>query len=88
MAGSRIGRLAGETAVYGISSVVGRLINFLLFPLYSQVFPPDVYQPVAILYAAFIFFNILYQHGMESAYLKFATDRKESTGRSRPCPSP
>lgn len=83
MAGSRIGRLASETAVYGISSVVGRLINFLLFPLYSQVFPPDVYQPVAILYAAFIFFNILYQHGMESAYLKFATDRKENDGRSR-----
>jgi len=83
MAGSRIGRLASETAVYGISSVVGRLINFLLFPLYSQVFPPDVYQPVAILYAAFIFFNILYQHGMESAYLKFATDRKEGEGRSR-----
>ena len=83
MAGSRIGRLVSETAVYGISSVVGRLINFLLFPLYSQVFPPDVYQPVAILYAAFIFFNILYQHGMESAYLKFATDRKENQGRSR-----
>lgn len=83
MAGSRIGRLASETAVYGISSVVGRLINFLLFPLYSQVFDPDVYQPIAILYAAFIFFNILYQHGMESAYLKFATDRKELSGRSR-----
>ena len=65
MATSRIGRLAGETAVYGISSVVGRLINFLLFPLYSNVFPPDVYQPVAILYAALIFFNILYQNGME-----------------------
>jgi len=81
--GSRIGRLASETAVYGISSVVGRLINFLLFPLYSQVFDPDVYQPIAILYAAFIFFNILYQHGMESAYLKFATERKELDGRSR-----
>ncbi len=83
MAGSRIGRLASETAVYGISSVVGRLINFLLFPVYSQVFDPDVYQPIAILYAAFIFFNILYQHGMESSYLKFATDRQEGNGRSR-----
>lgn len=83
MAASRIGRLASETAIYGISSVVGRLINFLLFPLYSQVFDPDVYQPVAILYAAFIFLNILYQHGMESSYLKFATDRKEGSGRSR-----
>lgn len=80
--GSRIRRLASETAVYGISSVVGRLINFLLFPLYSQVFPPDVYQPVVILYAAFIFLNILFQHGMESSYLKFASDLEERTGRS------
>lgn len=80
--GNRIRRLASETAVYGISSVVGRLINFLLFPLYSQVFPPDVYQPVVLIYAAFIFLNILYQHGMESSYLKFATELDERTGRS------
>ncbi|MDA0875481.1 MAG: oligosaccharide flippase family protein, partial [Bacteroidetes bacterium] len=82
MAQSRIARLASETAIYGLSSVVGRLINFLLFPLYSQVFPPDIFHPVAIMYAAFIFFNIVYQHGMESAYLKFGTERKETVGRS------
>jgi O-antigen/teichoic acid export membrane protein len=82
MARSRIARLASETAIYGLSSVVGRLINFLLFPFYSQVFPPDVFRPVVILYAAFIFFNIVYQHGMESAYLKFGTERKETAGRS------
>jgi|AP95_1055475.scaffolds.fasta_scaffold00587_10 O-antigen/teichoic acid export membrane protein len=80
---ARIKRLASETAVYGVSSIVGRLINFLLFPLYSQVFAPDVYEPIIVLYAAFIFLNILYQHGMESSYLKFATDRDELQGRSK-----
>jgi len=80
---ARISRLASETAVYGVSSIVGRLINFLLFPLYSQVFDPDVYGPIGVIYAAFIFLNILYQHGMESSYLKFATDRDELKGRSR-----
>jgi len=71
---SRIRQLASETAVYGISSIVGRLVNFLLFPLYSQVFLPDEYSPIIVLYAAFVFLNIVYQHGMESAYLKFASD--------------
>jgi len=79
---ARIKQLASETAVYGVSSIVGRLINFLLFPLYSQVFDPDVYGPIIVIYAAFIFLNILYQHGMESSYLKFATDGGELEGRS------
>ena len=80
---ARIRRLASETAVYGVSSIVGRLINFLLFPLYSHVFLPSEYDPIVLIYAAFMFLNILYQHGMESSYLKFATDRNELSGRSR-----
>jgi O-antigen/teichoic acid export membrane protein len=79
---NRIKRLASDTAVYGISSIVGRLINFLLFPLYSHVFLPDEYAPVIVIYASFMFLNILFQHGMESSYLKFASDRKEREGRS------
>ena len=51
---ARIKRLASETAVYGVSSIVGRLINFLLFPLYSQVFAPDVYEPIIVLYLSLI----------------------------------
>ena len=80
---ARIRRLASETAVYGVSSIVGRLINFLLFPLYSHVFLPSEYDPIVLIYAAFMFLNILYQHGMESSYLKFTTDRDELSGRSR-----
>ncbi|MDA1028650.1 MAG: polysaccharide biosynthesis C-terminal domain-containing protein [Bacteroidetes bacterium] len=79
---TRIRRLASETAIYGISSIVGRLINFLLFPLYSHVFLPSEYAPIIVIYAAFMFLNVLFQHGAESSYLKFATERKELTGRS------
>lgn len=80
---SRIRRLASETAVYGVSSIVGRLINFLLFPYYSNAFAPDEYGPVIVLYAAFVFLNIVYQHGMESSYLKYASDQDNTAdGRS------
>ncbi|MBT8400053.1 MAG: polysaccharide biosynthesis C-terminal domain-containing protein [Rhodothermia bacterium] len=79
---SRVTKLASETAVYGVSSVVGRLITFLLVPFYTQFFAPDVYGVVILLYTAFVFLNILYTYGMESAYLKYASgsegrDRKE-----------
>jgi O-antigen/teichoic acid export membrane protein len=79
----RIQKLATETAIYGVSSVFGRLINFLLFPLYSNVFSPEVYRPISLVYAAFIFLNIVYQYGMEAAYLKFAAGAKEDAGKKR-----
>lgn len=77
---SRIRKLASETAVYGVSSILGRAVNFLLFPFYTQVLAPEEYGPVIVVYAAFLFLNILYQYGMESAYLRFASDE----GADRP----
>jgi O-antigen/teichoic acid export membrane protein len=82
MAG-RIRQLASETAVYGVSSIFARAVNFLLFPFYSNVFAPDVYGPIIVVYAAFVFLNILYQYGMESAYLKYAADAPGTEARTR-----
>jgi len=79
----RIKQLASETAIYGVSSIVGRMLNFLLFPFYSHVFPPEAYGVLSIVYAAFIFFNIVWQYGMESAYLKYATDAGRGAERRR-----
>ena len=36
---SVIGSLAKETAIYGLSSIVGRFLNWLLVPLYVYLFP-------------------------------------------------
>ena len=77
---SRVGKLASETAIYGVSSVVGRLITFLLVPFYTQFFAPDVYGVVILVYTAFVFLNIVYTYGMESAYLKYASGKE---GRER-----
>ena len=76
----RLRKLASETAIYGISSVVGRLITFLLVPFYTQFFAPDLYGVVILVYTAFVFLNIVYTYGFESAYLKFASDSRERVG--------
>ncbi|NNE45110.1 MAG: oligosaccharide flippase family protein [Rhodothermales bacterium] len=76
----RVKKLVSETAIYGISSVVGRLITFLLVPFYTQFFAPDVYGVVILIYTAFVFLNIVYTYGFESAYLKFASG---SEGREK-----
>ena len=66
-------RLAGETAIYGISSIVGRVLNYLLVPLYTTVFQAGDYGVITKLYAYAAFLNIVYTYGMETAFFRFAS---------------
>lgn len=71
----RIRELFSDTLVYGISSVVARFINYLLVPFYTKFFDPAEYGIIGLIYGAIIFLNVLFQFGMESAYLRYAADR-------------
>lgn len=70
---SKISKLAGETALYGLGSIVPRFLNFLLFPLHTRVFNPEDYGVISYLYVFVAFLNIVYTFGMETAYFRFAT---------------
>jgi O-antigen/teichoic acid export membrane protein len=78
-------KLVSQTAVYGISSIVGRALTFLLVPLYTSRFPAAAYGIVTELYAYVAFLNIIFTYGMESAFFRFATrpdaDRRELYNR-------
>ncbi|MBU3660218.1 MAG: polysaccharide biosynthesis protein [Flavobacteriales bacterium] len=70
-----IKRLLGQTAVYGLSSIVGRLLNYLLVPLYTYVFAdPADYGVVSELYAWVAFLIVLLTFGMETTYFRFLQD--------------
>lgn len=69
---SLLKKLAGETAIYGLSSIVGRTLNFLLLPLYVYIFPPEEYGIVSNLYAYVAFALILLTYGMETAFFRFS----------------
>jgi O-antigen/teichoic acid export membrane protein len=64
-------KLASQTAVYGLSSIVGRLLNYLLIPLYTNVFLPAEYGVVTELYSYVAFFAVLMTYGMETAFFRF-----------------
>jgi O-antigen/teichoic acid export membrane protein len=71
---SAIKRLAGETALYGLGSIVPRAINFFLTWLHTRVFVnPEEYGVITNLYAYVAFLNIIYIFGMETAFFRFAT---------------
>lgn len=77
---SKLRELFSDTVVYGISSVLARFINYLLVPFHTDVFSPARYSIVGLIYAAITFLNVIFQMGMESAYLRYAENRKESAG--------
>ncbi|MBI4810859.1 MAG: oligosaccharide flippase family protein, partial [Ignavibacteriales bacterium] len=66
-------RLGTETAIYGISTILGRFLNFLLVPFYTNVLAPGEYGIVAYLYSLIAFVNVIYSYGMESAYFKYSS---------------
>jgi O-antigen/teichoic acid export membrane protein len=73
-------KLAGETAMYGVSSIMGRLLNYALVPLHTAVFARPAEMSIIVeLYAYVAFFNVLFTYGMETAFFRFASktaDRK------------
>ena len=70
---SKIQRLAGETMLYGLGSIVPRFLNFLLVRLHTDVFVPEEYGIITKLFAYVAVINIIFTFGMETAYFRFAT---------------
>jgi len=62
--------LVGQTAVYGVSSILGRLLNYLLVPLYSRVFLPFEAAVYIEMYAYMAFFIVILTYGMETAFFR------------------
>jgi len=77
----RIRRLGRETAIYGVSTIVGRFLTFLLTPLYTHLLPTEDLGIVAMLYAYIALLNVVYGYGMESAFMKYVSTLEEGNRR-------
>ncbi|MDR1678761.1 MAG: oligosaccharide flippase family protein [Prevotellaceae bacterium] len=65
--------LAKDTAIYGISSIVGKFLNWLLVPLYTYVLAsPADYGVVTNLYSWTALLLVILTYGMETGYFRFA----------------
>lgn len=74
---SLLKKLAGETAVYGLSSILGRVLNYLLVPMYTRVFATGEYGIVSELYAWAGFLMVFFIVRMETAFFRFGTDSEK-----------
>lgn len=64
--------LAKDTAIYGISSIVGRFLNWLLVPLYTIMFPVEEYGIVTFVYSIVALAMVILIYGMETGFFRFA----------------
>lgn len=64
--------LAKDTAVYGLSSIIGRFLNWCLVPLYVWIFPTAEYGIVSYLYSFTAVALVILNYGMETGFFRFA----------------
>lgn len=69
----KIKELTRDTAIYGISTIVGRFFNFLLVPFYTNVFSTSEYGIAFLIYSYLAFLNIIYIYGMDAAFMKYSS---------------
>ena len=75
--------LAKETAIYGLSSIIGRFLNYLLVPLYTAKMTAESggYGIITNMYAITALLLVLLTFGMETTFFRFATKGDEQPGR-------
>lgn len=73
-------KLAKQTAIYGISTIVVRFLNYLLTPYYTRIFDQGEYGIVTDIYALIPFALVVLSMGMESSYFRFTTRAEEEGG--------
>lgn len=69
---SALKKLAGETVIYGVPSIVGRFLNLWLTPLYAWTFLPDEFGILSNILAYVAFLQVVLTYGMETSYFRFA----------------
>jgi O-antigen/teichoic acid export membrane protein len=64
-------KLAGQTVIYGLGTILPRLINYLLTPLLTYIFTAAEYGINSELYAYISFLNVVFTYGMETSFFNF-----------------
>ncbi len=74
-----INKLAGQTLVYGLGTIVPRFLNYaVLTPFYTWIFNKAEYGIITELYAYMVFILIILTYGMETAFFRFAEKSRDS----------
>ncbi|MCG2460932.1 oligosaccharide flippase family protein [Flavobacteriaceae bacterium F89] len=80
-----LNKLFKQTFIYGLATVLPRMLSFLLLPLYTKYLVTDSYGVVTVIFSWFAIFNVILAYGMETAFFRFyhnAPNRKKMVSTS------
>ncbi len=74
---NRIKSLINQTLVYGVGTIMTRLVTFMLLPVYTNVMEPGKYGIAALIFTFLAFMNHAYNYGLDSAFMRFYSHEKD-----------
>lgn len=74
----KIQNLAGQTLIYGLSTILVRALAWLVAPFHTRIFHPTEYGIISEMYAYVAFINVVFMYGMETAFFRFATKKEQN----------
>jgi len=73
---STLKKFAGQTAVYGVSTIASRILNFFLTPIYTKVYPKAVYGIFTEMYSYASILNAVLSFGMETTFFRYINKKE------------
>jgi O-antigen/teichoic acid export membrane protein len=70
-------KFAGQTAIYGLSTIAGRVLSFFLTPVYTRAYSAKVYGIFGNLYSYASMLNALLAFGMETTFFRYLNKRPD-----------
>jgi O-antigen/teichoic acid export membrane protein len=64
-------KFAGQTAVYGISTIAGRVLSFFLTPVYTKAYAPGAYGILTTMFSYVSILNAVMAFGMETTFFRY-----------------
>jgi len=65
-------KLLSQTAIYGVSTILSKFLNYLLTPYLTYMLVASVYGQISLMYAIIPFLNVIISMGLSTAYFKWA----------------
>ena len=74
-------KFAGQTAVYGISTIAGRVLSFFLTPVYTHAYSTSVYGILTTMFSYASMLNAVMAFGMETTFFRYLQKYPESRNK-------
>ncbi len=71
-------QLAGQTLIYGVGTILPRVLNYLLTPLYTYILLESSFGVITEMYAYVAFIMVILTMGMETSFFKFSADKQNT----------